>query len=381
MPLSLMAPSDKFRRTRRIGGFCKLMDMLNCEGDVRDLVRELVDVESVSGGEGPLADMVEQALNRYPHLDTTRLGNVVVARTHFSAPVRVVVAGHLDTVPVAGNLPSRLEAIDGRQALVGRGACDMKGGVAIQLSLAASLVEAKKDVTWVFYDNEEVEASKNGLGHVAASNPDMLRADMAILMEPSNSMVEAGCQGSLRVNLRTHGVAAHAARSWTGHNAIHDMAGALRILNDYQAQQVLVDGLVYREGLNAVGISGGIASNVIPDTCDMMVNYRFAPDKTLDQALTIVREIFSGYDMEVRDAAPAAPPGLSSPLVASFVQRMGHVGPKYGWTDVARFHQLGVPALNFGPGDPECAHTDHELVYLDDVADCRTRLSDWLASE
>ena len=355
--------------------------MLNCEGDVRDLVRELVDVESVSGAEGPLADMVYDALSAYSHLETTRMGNVVVAQTHFGCPRRVVIAGHLDTVPVTGNLPSHVETIDNRQALVGRGAVDMKGGVAVQLSLAASLTTAVKDVTWVFYDNEEVEASKNGLGHLVACAPDLLRADMAILMEPSNSVIEAGCQGSLRVNLRTHGVAAHAARSWTGHNAIHAMAGALRILNDYQAQQIHIDGLVYREGLNAVSICGGIASNVIPDRCDMMINYRFAPDKTLNEAENIIREIFSGFDLEVRDAAPAAPPGLSSPLIASFVQRVGQVGPKYGWTDVARFRQLGVPALNFGPGDPNLAHTDHEYVFLDDVSDCRLRLLDWLETE
>jgi len=353
--------------------------MVNCEGDVRDLVRELVDVESVSGNEGPLADMVFDALSGYDHLDLTRHGNVIVAQTHFGAPNRVVVAGHLDTVPVAGNLPSHLEMIDHRPALVGRGTVDMKGGVAVQLNLAATLVEAGKDITWVFYDNEEVEASKNGLGHLVASCPDLLAADMAILMEPSNSVIEAGCQGSLRVNLHTHGVAAHAARSWTGHNAIHDMAGALRILHEYQTQQIRVDGLVYREGLNAVMISGGIATNVIPDRCDMMVNYRFAPDKTLDEAEQILREMFSGYDMDVRDAAPPAPPGLSSPLISSFVSHVGRVEPKYGWTDVARFHQLGIPAVNFGPGDPNLAHSDHEYVFLDDVIACRDRLLQWIA--
>jgi len=355
--------------------------MLNCEGDVRDLVKELVDVESVSGREGPLADMVYDTLSACSHLKTTRLGNVIAAQTDFGCPVRVVVAGHLDTVPVAGNLPSRVETVDGRQVLVGRGTVDMKGGAAVQLSLAASLVKATKDVTWIFYDNEEVEAAKNGLGRLVASSPELVRADMAILMEPTDSAIEAGCQGSLRVNLHTHGVAAHAARSWMGHNAIHDMAGALQALHDYQIQEVRVDGLTYREGLNAVAISGGIASNVIPDRCDMMVNYRFAPDKSLEEAESVVREIFSGYDMEVRDAAPAAPPDLSCPLISSFVREVGQVGPKYGWTDVARFHQLGIPALNFGPGDPNLAHSDHEYVFLDDVATCRDRLSHWLSAE
>jgi len=354
--------------------------MVNCEADVRELVRDLVDVESVSGREGRLADLIQAALSAYPHLRTTRLGNVVVAQTHFGCPHRVVIAGHLDTVPVAGNLPSRVLTIDSRQALVGRGACDMKGGVAVQLSLAAALTRGVKDVTWVFYDNEEVEADKNGLGHLVASAPDLLSADMAILMEPSNGKIEAGCQGSLRVNVRTTGVAAHSARSWMGHNAIHDMAGALQILNDYQAQEIRVDSLDYREGLNAVGISGGIATNVIPDRCDMLVNYRFAPDKSLEQAEEVVREIFSGYEVDVRDAAPAAPPGLSSPLVSSFVTMVGQVAPKYGWTDVARFVHLGIPAVNYGPGDPNLAHTDGEYVFLDDVATCRQRLLDWLTT-
>jgi len=352
--------------------------MLKCEGDVRDLVQELVDVESVSGSEGPLANQVYAALSAHPHLTTTRLGNTIVARTNFGRTTRVVVAGHLDTVPVKGNLPSHLETIGGRQALVGRGACDMKGGVAVQLNLAARLTQAAKDVTWVFYDNEEVEADKNGLGHLAEASPRALRADMAILMEPSNGTIEAGCQGSLRINVRTHGVAAHAARAWMGHNAIHDMAGAIQVLHDYQPQEVKVDTLMYREGLNAVSITGGIATNVIPDRCDMLVNYRFAPDKSLVQAEEVLREIFSGYELEVRDAAPPAPPGLESPLVASFAAAVGRVGPKYGWTDVARFYQLGVPALNYGPGDPNCAHTDHEFVYLDDVAACRDLLSAWL---
>lgn len=352
--------------------------MLACETDLKDLLRTLVDTESVSGSETHLADMVEQALSSYSHLETIRFGNVVVARTNLGRAERVVVAGHLDTVPVAGNLPSRTTKVHGCEAIVGRGACDMKGGVAVQLNLASTLTDPQRDLTWIFYDNEEVEASKNGLGHLAAHRPDLVHADMAILMEPSDGRIEAGCQGSLRVRITTQGIAAHSARSWMGHNAIHDMAGALQILNDYQALEVNVDGLVYREGLNAVAISGGIAGNVIPDRCELTVNYRFAPDKDLDQAEQVVREIFSGYDMEILDASPAARPGLTSPVVASFVTAIGEVGPKYGWTDVARFTQLGIPAVNYGPGDPNLAHTDEELVVLDSVKQTRDRLRSWL---
>jgi len=352
--------------------------VLNCEADISVLLRRLVDVESVSGGEGPLADMVQTALSAYSHLDVIRLGNVVVARTSFGSGKRVIVAGHLDTVPVAGNLPSRIEMVGGRETLFGRGSVDMKGGVAVQLSLAASLTRADTDVTWIFYDNEEVEDAKNGLGHLAVRRPDILQADMAILMEPSDSLIEAGCQGTLRVGLHSRGVAAHSARSWLGHNAIHDMAGALSILHDYEGTNVLIDSLVYREGLNAVGISGGVAGNVIPARCDLIVNYRFAPDKNLAQAEEMVRQIFAGYDVDILDGAESASPGLTSELVASFVGCVGQVRPKFGWTDVARFAQLGVPGVNFGPGDPNLAHTDHEHIALEDVVRCRDVLAGWL---
>ncbi|MCL2471243.1 MAG: succinyl-diaminopimelate desuccinylase [Propionibacteriaceae bacterium] len=354
--------------------------MLNCEADIAELLRTLVDVESVSGGEGPLADMVHTSLTAYSHLEVIRLGNVVVARTAFGSARRVIIAGHLDTVPVAGNLPGRVEIVDGQETLFGRGSVDMKGGVAVQLSLAASLTRTDTDITWIFYDNEEVEDVKNGLGHLAVRRPDILKADMAILMEPSDSLIEAGCQGTLRVGLHTQGVAAHSARSWLGHNAIHDMAGALSILNGYEGTQVPIDSLIYREGLNAVGVSGGVAGNVIPDRCDLIVNYRFAPDKDLAQAEQVVRQIFAGYEMDILDGAESASPGLTSVPVSSLVRAVGQVRPKYGWTDVARFAKLGIPAVNFGPGDPNLAHTDHEHIILDDVMRCREILAGWLTT-
>jgi len=354
------------------------MGMAKCETQIRDLLKQIVDIESVSGSEDALADMVDETLSAHPHLTLTRMGNTIVARTMLGRARRVVIAGHLDTVPIADNLPSHWDQIDGKDVLVGRGTCDMKGGVAVQLDLATRLTDTVVDLTWIFYDMEEVEESKNGLGRLALAHPDLVRADMAILMEPSDGWIEAGCQGTLRVRITTHGVAAHSARSWLGHNAIHDMAGALAQLNEYPAREICVDGLTYREGLNAVGISGGTAGNVIPDRCDLLVNYRFAPDKDVHQAETVVREIFAGYDVEVVDAAHAAPPGLSSPVVASFISRVGHVRPKYGWTDVARFARLGVPAVNFGPGDPNLAHTVAERVDIDTVVRCRDLLEEWL---
>jgi succinyl-diaminopimelate desuccinylase len=347
--------------------------------DLEGLLRTIVDTESVSGHEGPLADAVEATLRPYAHLTVERVGNVVAARTFLGRAQRVIVAGHLDTVPVADNLPSRWEERAGQRVLVGRGSVDMKGGVAIQVALAAELTEPRYDLTWLFYDNEEVEAAKNGLGRLALVDPAALSGDFAILMEPTAGVVEGGCQGTLRAVIRTTGRAAHAARAWLGHNAIHDLGPALAILLSYTGREVAVDGLVYREGLNAVRISGGIASNVIPDQATVEVNYRFAPDQSIEAAEASLREVFAGYTLDLVDAAAAARPGLDAPLAADLVAATGlPARPKFGWTDVARFAALGLPAVNFGPGDPSLAHTDDEHVALAQVTACHDALRRWL---
>ncbi|RJK98029.1 succinyl-diaminopimelate desuccinylase [Vallicoccus soli] len=344
---------------------------------VDDLTAALCDVPSVSGAEGPLADAVEAALRRVPHLRVDRDGDCVVARTELGRPERVVVAGHLDTVPVAGNLPVRREGGD----LVGRGTCDMKGGVAVALRLAAHVPGPVRDVTYVLYDHEEVEAARNGLGRVARTHPEWLDGDFAILMEPSLAGVEGGCNGTLRAEVTTRGTAAHSARSWTGHNAIHDAGEVLRRLADYAPQSREVDGLVYREGLNAVGIRGGIAGNVVPDLCVVTVNFRFAPDRSEEQAAQHVREVLDGYEVAVVDSAPGARPGLDHPAAAAFVAAVGEEPrPKYGWTDVARFSALGVPAVNYGPGDPLLAHKDDERVPVEHLHRCERRLREWLGA-
>ncbi|MCL1923180.1 MAG: succinyl-diaminopimelate desuccinylase [Propionibacteriaceae bacterium] len=354
--------------------------MLDILGDLKDLVAGLVDIESVSGHERVLADHIESGLEHYEHLDVTRLGNTIVARTNFSAPTRILIAGHLDTVPVADNVPSVVETRQGREVVMGRGAVDMKGGIAVQLNLAASITHAPRDMTWIFYDCEEIEASRNGLGRLAEVRPELLSGNMAILMEPTDGAIEAGCQGTIRMEVHTRGVAAHSARSWTGHNAIHDMSRALEILNSGIPQEVDIDGLTYREGLNAVEISGGIAGNVIPDRCVLHVNYRFAPHRTQAQAVDFLRDQFAGYPIEVTDSAPGALPGLNDPILTSFVESVGSVHPKYGWTDVSRFAELGIPAVNYGPGDPNLAHTDEEYVFVDQVMGCRDTLQRWLTS-
>jgi succinyl-diaminopimelate desuccinylase len=255
----------------------------------------------------------------------------------------------------------------------------MKGGVAVALKLAATLPDTNRDVTYVFYECEEVEADRNGLGLIAAARPELLAGDFAVLMEPSNALVEGGCQGTLRVDVSTSGVRAHSARSWNGVNAIHAAAAVLERLERYEPREPLIDGLRYHEGLNAVGISGGVAGNVIPDACTVSINYRFAPDRSVAEASAHVREVFEGFEVEVTDSAPGAMPGLDRPAAAAFVEAVGGVArPKFGWTDVSRFSELGVPAVNFGPGNPELAHTQGEFVPLDQLRSCLRQMTSWL---
>jgi succinyl-diaminopimelate desuccinylase len=351
------------------------MGALNLSADPVELTAAVVDIESVSGNEAPLADEIDAALRLVPHLRVDRFGQSVVARTALGRPERVVVAGHIDTVPTAGNLPSRRDG----DRLYGLGACDMKGGVAIALGMAASLAEPSRDVTYLFYEGEEVESDRNGLGLISAAHPDWLAGDFAVLMEPSNATVEGGCQGTMRIEVRTSGKRAHSARAWRGHNAIHDAGMVLDRLRAYQARRVVIDGLEFREGLNAVGISGGVAGNVIPDECVVAVNYRFAPDRSEQAALAHLQDVFTGLEVVCTDSAAGALPGLDRPAAAAFAAAVGgQPRAKLGWTDVARFSALGVPAVNFGPGDPELAHSKDEYVEASQIYHCADRMRTWL---
>lgn len=340
-----------------------------------ELTVDLCDIESVSGAETHLADLVEAALRLQAHLTVDRDGDVVVARTSLNRGERVVLAGHLDTVPVSGNLPCRVA--DGR--VHGCGTSDMKSGVAVQLRLAAALDDPNRDLTYVFYDNEEVEAVKNGLGRIARKRPELLAGDFAVLLEPTNAVVEGGCQGTLRADVLLRGERAHSARAWMGSNAVHAAGEVLARLAAYEPELVPIDGLVYREGLNAVAISGGVAGNVIPDECRVSVNYRFAPSKSEAEAAEVVRRVLDGFEVEVTDSAPGALPGLSNPAAAAFVAAVGgKPAPKYGWTDVSRFSALGVPAVNYGPGDPNLAHKSDESCEIARIDECEDRLRGWL---
>ncbi len=345
--------------------------------DAVTLTRALVDIESVSKNEQAIADAVEGALTTLPHLTVVRRGNTVVARTDLGRDERVVIAGHLDTVPLNDNLPSRLDEETG--LLHGLGTCDMKGGDAVILRLAATVPEPVRDVTYILYEAEEIDSEFNGLNKLSQSDPDLMQADFAILMEPSDAVVEAGCQGTLRIEVRTTGERAHSARSWKGVNAIHGAADVLARLNAYEARRPVIDGLEYHEGLNAVSIRGGVAGNVLPDECVVEVNFRFAPDRSEAEAEAFVREFFDGYDVRLTDTAPGALPGLDRPAAREFIAAVGGVvNPKFGWTDVARFTVLGVPAVNFGPGDPMLAHKQEEFVPIEHVERCEQQLRRWL---
>ncbi|MFF2245291.1 succinyl-diaminopimelate desuccinylase [Arthrobacter sp. NPDC058130] len=358
--------------------------------DVALLTAALIDIDSVSGNEKVLADAVEQALRLLPELELVRDGDSIIARTNLGRDERVILAGHLDTVPLPitegslGTVPAYWPSgAPGEGILYGRGATDMKGGVAVQLALAATMFDGgaapDKDVTFVFYDHEEVEAVKSGLGRLVRNHGSLLGGDFAILLEPTNGTVEGGCNGTSRFEVTTRGEAAHSARAWMGSNAIHAAAPILARLAAYEPQTVTVDGLDYRESLNAVKIHGGTAGNVIPDKCVVEINYRFAPDKTPDGAEAVVRGLLDGFDVVRTDAAAGARPGLHHPAAASFVAAVGaEPKPKYGWTDVARFSELGIPAVNFGPGDALLAHKDNEHVEADAIRECLRALRTWL---
>lgn len=363
---------------------------LDLRQDVALLTAAIMDINSVSGNETGLADAVEAALRGIPQLHVVRDGDALIARTELGLPERVILAGHLDTVPLPttygarGTVPSSWDSgVPGEGVLFGRGATDMKGGVAVQLALAATMFDGgmapKRDVTFVFYDHEEVEAVKSGLGRLVRNHGVLLHGDFAILLEPTHGTVEGGCNGTMRFEATTVGEAAHSARAWMGSNAIHAAAPILVRLASYEPQTINVDGLDYRESLNAVRIHGGTAGNVIPDRCVVEINYRFAPDKSPDQAEVHVRELLAGFDVVRTDGAAGARPGLNHPAAASFVAAVGaEPKPKYGWTDVARFSELGIPAVNFGPGDPLLAHKDNEHVEAQAIRECLRALRTWL---
>jgi succinyl-diaminopimelate desuccinylase len=362
-------------------------------------VAALMAIPSPSHGEAALADHVERRLRLAPWLAVDRIGDNVVARTTGSGP-RLILAGHLDTVPANGNAEPRLDG----SILWGLGSADMKGGLAVMLELAgavhapaptaapaagagaapaaaapvptaapaagAGAACPQLDVTWVFYAAEEVGREHNGLLAIERSRPDLLVGDAAILGEPTGAVVEAGCQGVVKLQLVLGGQRAHTARPWTGVNAIHRLGPVLDRLAAAPQRTPIVDGCRYREALQAVAVSGGVAGNVVPDEASLSINHRFAPDRDAAAAEASVRALLEpllqparGDRLTVSEVAPAAPPSLRHPLLAALLRATGAPPrAKLGWTDVAFFAERGIPAVNFGPGDPELAHSAGERV-------------------
>ncbi|HET9600213.1 MAG TPA: succinyl-diaminopimelate desuccinylase [Acidimicrobiales bacterium] len=338
--------------------------MSGFDGDLLELTARLVDIPSESHHEEAITDFLASELAGAPWLDVERVGANLVARTDLGRPQRLVVAGHTDTVPVRGNLPSRREA----DVLWGCGASDMKSGLAVMLALARTVSDPAVDVTWVFYEAEEVDAEHNGLGRLFRERPQLLEGEVALLGEPTDGVIEAGCQGTMRLRVVLRGATAHTARPWMGRNAIHRLTGLLGALSAYESRLPVIDGCEYREALQAVRVEGGVAGNVVPDEATVLVNHRFAPDRTPAEAEAQVRALLEpwmdeGDLMEMVDCADGAAPSLTHPLLEALIQRNGlSVRAKLGWTDVARFAAHGIPAANFGPGDATLAHTKDEWV-------------------
>ncbi len=348
--------------------------------DLLAATAELVAIPSLSRQEGQIADHIEAALGRLDGLEVVRVGDNVVARTDLGRPRRLVLAGHLDTVPPKDNGAPR---VDG-ETLWGLGSTDMKGGLAVMMDLAARVSAPSYDVTYIFYAAEEIARSFNGLLAVAAVRPDLVEADAAIVCEPTNATVGAGCQGVLKAEVVLWGRRAHVARPWAGRNAVHRLAPLLAAISTWPGREVDIDGCLYKESLQAVGVSGGVASNVVPDQAVLELNYRFAPDRDTSEATEWVKEMLApwleeGDQFRVTDSAPSAPPSLGHPLLAGLLNAAGgSVSAKMGWTDVAFFAERGIPAANFGPGDPELAHSAEERVGRESLERARAVLGQLL---
>ena len=348
---------------------------MKIDQEIGALTLDLVNIASVSQDEQAIADSIQAALVEVKHLKVSRISNSIIAQTNFGANQRVVIAGHLDTVPANNNFPGKKTSTE----VIGLGSVDMKSGIAAALKLAAALTNAKYDVTYLFYESEEIETKYNGLELITKQAKDLLNCDFAILMEPTNGIIEVGCQGTLRFQVSARGTRSHSARWWNGENAIHALTPVLEILNSYKSREPIIDGHKFREGLQAVKINGGVAGNVVPDEVTMTINHRFAPDTTPAQAEENMKKLFKDFNFQLLDVASGAPTGLNNELIKDFVSKIGTaIAPKFGWTDVARFAAAGIPAINFGPGDPNLAHHPDEAVKIKQIEDVFASLKDWL---
>jgi succinyl-diaminopimelate desuccinylase len=352
--------------------------------DLLALTADLVAIPSISRDEAAITDMLRAELEQVSELELAQVGCNLVARTHFGHPTRLIIAGHTDTVPINENGTPKIEG----DTLWGCGASDMKSGLAVMLELARTVREPSVDVTYVFYEAEEIDTIHNGLGRLFRERPDLLEGDVALLGEPTDGAIEAGCQGTMRAEVVLAGARAHTARPWMGRNAIQRLGPVLTRLADYRERRPVIDGCGYREAVQAVLVEGGVAGNVVPDRARLVVNHRFAPDRSAADAEATLRDLLFGEGSEdgdsfaIIDCAPAAAPSLAHPLLRALIERNGlEVRAKLGWTDVARFAEHGIPAANFGPGDATLAHTRDEHVNRAPIETTFAALRDLLTAD
>lgn len=327
---------------------------------------EIVDVPSESRDEAALAAHVLGVLGAagVPARDagdTCILGGAIAGPRTPGRPL-VILAGHLDTVPAQGNRPGRREG----GAVHGVGASDMKAALAVMIELALDLDASAigLDLGYLFFGREELPVAQSALTPLLGREPALLESDLVLMMEPTDNTIHAGCLGNLNATWSFHGRSGHSGRPWTADNAIHRAARGIAALADLPYVEHEQDGLVFTEAVSVTRVAGGIADNVVPDITTAHVNYRYPPGLPAAEAETRLREWCEPHGtLEIVSNAPSAPVVLDHPLVRA-LREHGElsVHAKQAWTPIAEFAAFGMPAVNFGPGDPEQAHRRDEHV-------------------
>jgi succinyl-diaminopimelate desuccinylase len=326
--------------------------------DLVETLSWLVDIPSVTGDEAPLRDAIAGRLGGMRQQAIA--DSLVVGEAHDGA---VILVGHLDTVPLQGHVGARVEA----DRVHGLGSTDMKGGLAVMIHLIEALGPDR--VACVFYAGEEGPLSGNQLGQILTDASWLVAASAGIVLEPTNQALEAGCQGSINADVTFTGEPAHSARPWLGDNAITKAGEFLTFMRGLEPELHVVNGLEFKEVMSVTTAQGGVARNVIPAGFVMNVNYRFAPDRNPESAVERLLEVCAGGDrVEITDVAPAGSVNVDHPLFRSLIENSGAaVFGKQGWTDVAQLSAVGIPAINFGPGEPSLAHKPGESVRIADL--------------
>ncbi|HVR33556.1 MAG TPA: succinyl-diaminopimelate desuccinylase [Acidimicrobiia bacterium] len=330
----------------------------------------LVDIPSVTGDETAI---VEAVAGRLEGMDEHRIGRSLVVGRPTGGPM-ILLVGHLDTVPYQGQGPATI--VDGK--LHGLGAADMKGGLAVIIHLLEDrdVVAGPYSVVGIFYDGEEGPADGNGLGPLLDGTGWLTDAEFAVVLEPSDGQIQVGCNGSINAAVTFSGRSSHSARPWWGENAVTKAGEWLAEMHLREPEPHFIDGLEYREVMSVTMAAGGIARNVIPDRFELNLNYRFSPDRSVDDAIAVVHQAATGADsVDIVDVAPAGPVSVSHPFVGRLAAAAGaELAAKQGWTDVARLGEYGIPAVNFGPGQASEAHQRDEYVAMSQIEETFTAL-------